>query len=201
MQITTVMVVIFLIWCPLTILLRGGPAEIPPAPLPHNLVFGDESLGWFKGTFWPMVPAVAVMIAFGHSLLSMSGFETLAQVYREVANPKLKNLKITANIVCFYAVFGTRVITVFAAMIIPDDVRGKYSANLLSGLAMHLAGPELIRLGFHMFVVVVGVLNLAGAVNTAIIGANGMMNRIAENGVLVELSHQWPLVKGSGAPP
>ena len=33
-------------------------------------------------------------IAFGHSLLSMSGFEALAQVYREVAYPKLKNLKI-----------------------------------------------------------------------------------------------------------
>ena len=186
MQITTVMVAIFLIWCPLTMLLRGGPAQIPPAPLPHNLVFGDESLGWFKGTFWPAVPAVAVMIAFGHSLLSMSGFETLAQVYREVAYPKLKNLKITANIVCWYAVVTTGVITVFASMIIPDDVRGKYSANLLSGLAMHLAGPEILRLGFHMFVVVVGVLILAGAVNTAIIGANGVMNRVAEDGVLVD---------------
>src|SRR5229473_1721816 len=30
MQITTVMVVAFLIWCPLTMLLRGGPAQIPP---------------------------------------------------------------------------------------------------------------------------------------------------------------------------
>ena len=40
---------------------------------------------------------VAMIIAFGHSLLSMSGFETLAQVYREIAYPKLKNLKITAQ--------------------------------------------------------------------------------------------------------
>jgi len=32
-----------------------------------------------------MIPAVAMIIAFGHSLLSMSGFETLAQVYRELA--------------------------------------------------------------------------------------------------------------------
>ena len=36
MQITTVMVVIFLIWCPLTLIIRG-PAQIPPAPLPQNL--------------------------------------------------------------------------------------------------------------------------------------------------------------------
>ena len=57
---------------------------------------------------------MAIIIAFGHSLLSMSGFETLAQVYREIASPKLKNLKITANIVCVYAVICTGVITLFA---------------------------------------------------------------------------------------
>ncbi len=66
---------------------------------------------------------VLIIIAFGHSLLSMSGFETLAQVYREIAYPKLKNLRITANITCWYAVICTGVITVFAAMIIPDAVR------------------------------------------------------------------------------
>ena len=43
-----------------------------------------------------------------------------------------------------------------------------------------------MRLGFHVFVVVVGVLILAGAVNTSIIGANGVMNRVAEDGVLVD---------------
>ena len=37
---------------------------------------------------------------------------------------------------------------------------------------------------FHVFVVVVGVLILAGAVNTSIIGANGVLNRVAEDGVL-----------------
>jgi len=44
----------------------------------------------------------------------MSGFETLAQVYREIAYPKLKNLKITGNIVCIYAAVSTGLITVFA---------------------------------------------------------------------------------------
>ena len=96
----------------------------------------------------------------------MSGFETLAQVYREIAYPKLKNLKITGNIVCIYAVVCTGVITLFAGMIIPDAVRDKYVDNLLGGLAMHLAGPQLLRLVFHVFVVIVGVLILSGAVNT-----------------------------------
>ena len=37
MQITTAMVVIFLIWCPLTLLIRG-PAQTPPAPLDRKSV-------------------------------------------------------------------------------------------------------------------------------------------------------------------
>jgi hypothetical protein len=139
-----------------------------------------------KGTVWPTIPIVAVIIAFGHSLLSMSGFETLAQVYREIAYPKLKNLKITGNIVCVYAIVSTGIITMFAVMIIPDDVRKTYVANLIGGLAMNLVGPEILRLLFHVFVVIVGVLILSGAVNTSLIGANGVLNRVAEDGVMLD---------------
>jgi hypothetical protein len=55
-----------------------------------------------------------------------------------------------------------------------DDHSGRRSAgfleNLIGGLAMNLAGPIYARLIFHGFVVVVGTLILAGAVNTAIVG-------------------------------
>ncbi len=74
----------------------------------------------------------------------------------------------------------------FAGMIIPDTMRGRYVDNLLGGLAMHLAGPRCCACCFTIFVVVVGVLILSGAVNTSIIGANGVMNRVAEDGVLVD---------------
>ncbi|MGH9659502.1 MAG: APC family permease [Bryobacteraceae bacterium] len=185
MQITTVMVVLLLIWCPLTLLVEG-PAQIPPAPLPENLRFSEDGLGWLHGTFWPSLSAVALMVAFGHSLLSMSGFETLAQVYREVAYPKLRNLRIAGLIVCVYALLFTGLITLLAGMIIPDAERGAYVNNLLGGLVMHLAGPRILLLVFHAFVVVVGVLILSGAVNTSLIGANGVMNRLAEDGVLVD---------------
>ena len=185
MQITTVMVVILLIWCPITIALQGRWRNLPPVPSPSNLMFSEDAQGWLKSTFWLQIPAVAIIIAFGHSLLSMSGFETLAQVYREIAYPKLKNLRITANMVCWYAVFCTGVVTLFASMIIPDGERSQYFANLIGGLAMHLSGPYLVRLLFHIFVVVVGFLILSGATNTSLIGANGVLNRVAEDGVLV----------------
>jgi amino acid transporter len=69
-------------------------------------------------------------------------------------------------------------------MLIPDAERAHTLDNLIGGLAMHLAGPMALRLLFRGFVVVVGALILAGAVNTAIIGSNGVLNRVAEDGVL-----------------
>ena len=198
MQITTVMVVAFLIWCPITLLLQGHVA-LPPLPVPANIQFNEDALGWFNGTIWPQIGAIAIIIGFGHSLLSMSGFETLAQVYREIAYPKMKNLVYTGNLVCIYAVFCTGVITMFAVMIIPDSVRGQYVDNLLGGLAMNLAGPAMLRLIFRIFVVFVGVLILSGAVNTSIIGGNGVMNRLAEDGVLVDWFRKPHKVFGTSA--
>jgi amino acid transporter len=185
MQITTVMVVILLIWCPLTLLLRGS-AQLPPLPTPANLHLPKDSWGWLDGTFLTQVSFVIVLVAFGHSLLAMSGFETLAQVYRELAYPKLKNLRATANIICTYCVLSTGLISVLAVMIIPDATRPSYYDNMIGGLVMNLAGPSLLKLGFHVFVVIVGVLILAGAVNTSLIGVNGVLNRVAEDGVLLD---------------
>jgi hypothetical protein len=47
-----------------------------------------------------------------------------------------------------------------------------------------VVGPVTVKLFFQAFVVLVGVLILSGAVNTSIVGANGVLNRISEDGVL-----------------
>ena len=65
-------------------------------------------------------------------------------------------------------------------------MRPQYVDNLLGGLTNYLVGPQILRIGFQFFVVIVGVLILSGAVNTSMIGANGVMNRVAEDGVLVD---------------
>ena len=54
MQITTVMVVIMLIWAPITLILRGG-AKLPPLPTPSNLHLTNESLGWLAGTYFAKI--------------------------------------------------------------------------------------------------------------------------------------------------
>ncbi|HWR51111.1 MAG TPA: APC family permease [Bryobacteraceae bacterium] len=184
-QIMTIMLVILLVWAVVTILLMDSP-RLPPLPTPENLSFTPESAGWWKDLGLLNIGFLAVLVAFGHSVLSMSGFETLAQVYREIASPKLKNLKITANIVCVYALISTGLVTLLAGIIIPLGERPKYYQNLIGGLAMNLAGPEFMRFVFHIFVVLVGVLILSSAVNTSIIGANAVLNRVAEDGVLLD---------------
>lgn len=51
---------------------------------------------------------------------------------------------------------------------------------------MNLAGPQPLRLLFQGFIVIVGFLMLSGAVNTAIIGSNAVLNRVSEDGVLTD---------------
>src|SRR5215813_7979801 len=189
MQLTTVMVVILIAWCLYTISLRH-PA-LPPLPHPKNLKLEPNALGWLYGVhFAHFAGLIAVFVGLGHSVLAMSGEESLAQVYREIESPKLPNLKKTGLVIFIYSLVFTSLVSFFAVMIIPDGVRQNYLENLIGGLAMSLEGPFLIRLVFHAFVVVVGTLILAGAVNTAIVGSNGVLNRVSEDGVLADWFRQ-----------
>jgi amino acid transporter len=135
---------------------------------------------WFS-----LVALLGLLLGFGHSILAMSGEETLAQVYREVESPKLPNFKKAAFIVFVYSLVLTAGISFMAVLLIPDEIRMKlYSDNLIGGLARSVLGPPMVKLFLEGFVVIVGFLILAGAVNTAMIGSNGVLNRVAEDGVL-----------------
>src|ERR1700691_2460747 len=184
MVITTVMVVILILWCTVTVL--RAPVQLPPSPF-HGagaIPLNKDSLGWLNGTFFSHLTFIILFVGFGHSVLAMSGEETLAQVNREIEHPKLKNLEKTGLVIFVYSLLFTSLVSFFAVMIIPDKVRPDYFANLIGGIAVYLVGPESLKLLFHGFVVLVGVLILAGAQNTSIVGANGVLNRVAEDGVL-----------------
>ncbi|PYX19806.1 MAG: hypothetical protein DMG82_24340 [Acidobacteria bacterium] len=78
----------------------------------------------------------------------------------------------------------TSLVSFFAVMIIPDQMRTAFFDNLIAGLTMYVAGPHSLKIVFHLFVVLVGVLILSGAVNTSMVGTNGVLNRVSEDGVL-----------------
>ncbi len=185
MELTTVMVVVLIIWCVYTIWVRG--VHWPPAPVPRNVILDRHSLGWLANFHWAhALTLVIIFVGLGHSVLAMSGEETLAQVYREIEHPKLPNLKKTALIIFIYSLLFTALVSFFAVMIIPDHIRPHFFENLIGGLAMSLQGPFWLRLAFHVFVVIVGMLILSGAVNTAIVGSNGVLSRVSEDGVLTD---------------
>ncbi|HEV7551064.1 MAG TPA: APC family permease [Candidatus Angelobacter sp.] len=186
MQITTVMVVILLTWAIYTVLHTG--ASLPPLPIPANLKFAPEALGFLRNTDLAKTFGLfGILIAFGHSVLAMSGEESLAQVNREIASPKLRNLKRAALIIAIFSFVFTGLGSMLAVMIIPDEVRvSVYRDNLISGMAMYMVGPHVLKVVFRVFVVVVGFLILSGAINTSIIGSNGVLNRVSEDGVLTD---------------
>lgn len=209
MMVTAIMGAVVIAWGLLTLALRPDPIVLP-SPEPHlvprvnpDTAREQDPLGFISATalgdgirnagepggpsWLSIFGLLGVAIAFGHSILAMSGEETLAQVYREVESPKLKNFKRAAFIVFVFSLVLTGTISFLAVLLIPDDVRmAKYSGNLIGGLAMHVVGWPEARLLLNGFVVVVGFLILSGAVNTAIIGSNGVLNRVAEDGVLTD---------------
>jgi amino acid transporter len=257
MQLTTIMGVAIIAWSILTIFLRHIPVQAPP----FHPVFTDSGIGgnesskgWLEG-FPRIVGALGILIAFGHTLLAMSGEESLAQVNREIEAPKLKNLLRAGFVIFLYSMLLTSLISFFAIFIIPDGKRvktmvvlnnhpadvvgrdyvevdylrehdaqhahdwglrmnrwtdasgeehldktsqviqldanhhvqrddGGYRDNLINGLVQYLSGPSLLKIIMECFVVTVGFLILAGAVNTSMVGSNGVLNRLAEDGVL-----------------
>ncbi|MES2220382.1 MAG: APC family permease [Acidobacteriota bacterium] len=187
MKITTVMVVILMAWGIFSAIYKG--AHLPPWPIPSNFAFTPTSFGFLEHTSLARnFGLFGVLMAFGHTVLAMSGEETLAQVNREIQHPKLKNLKRAAVVIALYSLTFTGGASLLAVMLIPDSVRvSVYGNNAIAGIAMYMVGPLAVRVAFRIFVVVVGFLMLAGAINTSIIGSTGVLMRVAEDGVL----HDW----------
>jgi len=185
MQITTVMVVILFLWGTYSLFVRG--VHLPPSPVPSHLKFSTDALGFLHGLGLPIFGLFGILMAFGHSILAMSGEESLAQVNREIEHPKLKNLKRAAIVIAIYSLLFTGGATLLASMLIPDYERTHvYPDNLIAGLAMFMVGPLFWRIIFRIFVVLVGFLILSGAINTSMIGSTGVLMRVAEDGVLTD---------------
>jgi amino acid transporter len=216
MYITTVMVVLLIGWGLITILVSPDKQRLPPLPGIGSLSFSPDALGWLRTllpSYFVVQPAahaateaakessrlgfipgagsllglIGILVAFGHSILAMSGEETLAQVNRELEHPKHKNLMRAGMVIFIYSLLFTSLVSFFAYAMIPDhDRTTKYIDNLIAGISMNLVGPEILKLLFQGFIVMVGSLLLSSAVNTAIIGSNSVLNRISEDGVLTD---------------
>jgi hypothetical protein len=265
MQLTTVMGVLIIGWSFLTLFLHHTNITVPPfhpvfTQSSKDVGKEESSMGWLEA-FPRFLGMIGILVAFGHSLLAMSGEESLAQVNREIQAPKLKNLLRAGFVIFLYSMLLTSLISFLAVLIIPDGKRvttlvvtngvnttdlsklspgqckevdflrgadaqhpaewgyllsrttnvktqeetlattstlvlidrahehvergdGGYRDDLINGLIQYLSGPSWLKIVMECFAVTVGFLILAGAVNTSIVGSNGVLNRLAEDGVL-----------------
>jgi len=166
--------------------LRVEPALPPASEVPAASAEQPTTRYRLAPNAGMLLGLIGLLIAFGHSVLAMSGEETLAQVNRELEYPKHKNLMRAGLVIFAYSLVFTSFVSFLAYALIPDHVRAQYFDNLISGIAMNLSGPLPLRLIFQGYVVLVGFLLLSGAVNTAIIGSNAVLNRVSEDGVLTD---------------
>src|SRR5467141_338960 len=138
MYVTTVMVVLMIVWCCYTLWVRG--AQVPPLPRLSTLSYSNDALGWLRRTSLPYtVGLIGILVGLGHSVLAMSGEETMAQVYREIEHPKLKNLEKAGLVIFAYSLIFTAGVAFFVVMIIPDSVRNNFFDNPIGGFSMYLA--------------------------------------------------------------
>lgn len=107
-----------------------------------------------------LIGLIGILMAFGHSILAMSGEESLAQVNRELEYPKHKNLMRAGFVIFLYSLLFTSLVSFFAYAIIPDKDRSQYFDNLISGIAVNLAGPMTLKLVFQAFIVIVGFFDV-----------------------------------------
>jgi amino acid transporter len=189
MMATTAMGLVLGVWCIATLAIHGPENKLPTwkpdlskkveinesgQPVPKiNPLTGEQEdplgfVGYFPklaeplrhpGNWISLIGVVGLIMAFGHSILAMSGEETLAQVYREVESPKLPNFKKAAFIVFIYSLLLTGTMNLFAVLLIPDSMRMKeYYDNWMGGLAMQMIGPVWATLALNTFVVIVGLV-------------------------------------------
>ena len=186
MQMTTIMVVILFVWGAYSLIMKGG--SLPPAPTVSNLHFSEDALGFLKGTrIVPLLGLCGILMAFGHSVLAMSGDGNPgAGEPRDRASKAQKPQKSSLHYCDLQPdLHGRR----HAAGVHADPNRARthvYQNNLIAGLAMLWLARCFGAFVFRVFVVLVGFLILSGAINTSMIGSTGVLMRVAEDGVLTD---------------
>jgi amino acid transporter len=182
-QITAAAAIALFLACAWTLLHRAS--DLPPSPSSANLNLSSASLGWLEGTRWVRtIGILGLLLAFGHSILAIGGLETIAQVNREIAHPKVANLRRVGLVVFLFSLAFTSLLCFLPVMIIPDAERPRFFDNLVGGLAMSVEAPYALRMFLHALVAGAGLLILNAAMNASIVGAVGVLNRVSEDGLL-----------------
>jgi magnesium transporter len=159
-------------------------AVVPPIGLPRVALF---SLAASSGRpIWlTTVAAIAALAAgVGFALPVLGGVDVLSQVAVDLAQPRIRNLRRIARLVCAFGLIVTASSAFLFVSLVPDAQRSAWVSAPLAGIALHLAGPAW--LGAIGLVAVVGaaVVFLSAAARSAATGVHSVLSRLVDEGIL-----------------
>ena len=158
--------VVAMAWAALTLV--GRASVLPPLP------------------FSPEAPtsAAGALMAFGAVLFVMGGVDALALVAPELEPPRIRNLRRTARLVVAHSLGITALAGFLIAALVPEALRRSFFEAPGVGLVLQLAGPWWLR-ALAVGAVVAGAgLVMASAARSALAGAQTVLTRLVDEGLL-----------------
>ena len=158
--------VVTMTWAALTVVRRDG--VLPPLPFSAGA---------------PTSP-VGALIALGAVLFALGGVDALALVAPELEPPRIRNLQRTAGLVVIHSLAVTALVGFLIAAIVPEALRRSFFEAPGVGLVLQLAGPWWLRVLAAVAIVVAAGLTMACAARSALTGAQTVITRLVDEGLL-----------------
>ena len=125
-----------------------------------------------------------MVTALGFVLSALGSVESLTQAAVDLQQPRIRNLQRVARLVSGYGILITAGLA-FLFVAVVADAR-VWSTAPLAGIAYQLAAPPWLRLVLVSLVVVAATAFLTATLRSTSRGAQGVLARLADDGVLDE---------------
>jgi magnesium transporter len=161
-----------------------GVAIVPPIGLPPIAVL-SLTASPARPIWLTTIAAIAVLGAgVGFAFPALGGVDVLSHVAVDLAQPRIRNLRRIARLVGAFGVLVTASFAFLFVALVPDALRSAWVSAPLAGVALRLAGPGILRALALVAVVGAATVFLSAAVRAAAAGAQGVLSRLVDEGIL-----------------
>ena len=170
------------VWAALTAI--GRPVQPLPLPVPVSARL-PRGLFAVAAVLPPgVVAGVLLAAAFGHALPALGSVDTLRHVAVDLKQPRIHNLQRAAQLVSSFGLLITAGLSFAFVLLVPPADASQWRDAPLAGVALHLIAPEWLRLIPLLAVVLSAVAFLTAACRSAAAGAQTVLARLADEGLL-----------------
>jgi magnesium transporter len=169
------------LWSLATAVFRGGSQSIfAAAPFHLPVAFADR-VSWLPDV---VQAPVAWLAALGSCFFVLGSVEALTHIAPELPPPTIRHLGRTARLVGLFSLWVVAGTAFLFVATVPAAALGAWFEAPIAGLTQALASPVWLRLWLFLAVTSAAVLFLAVAVHRSASGAQQVVARLTEDGVL-----------------